>query len=427
MLLFFLALLIALSSSEIDGKKFFNEDGRMKGGAACERLCSQTFGGKCINKRHNCPAYFAWSTRGGGLTPCYMNVANACHKQVREKEKCRMYDNEPDAGAAILAACRYCKGEICTRYGPNRGYHPDEGPRCATIVCNHSPGGCYERTGTCNDDDGTCSYPLKAKGSDCNTNGVCNEVGQCLRKNNGNDNYQKECWDNGWCKNNGEYSCPWCGEHNGEEQYCCNQDAYPKGHKCYHAWLGTNYMGQGHRCIAPSETTNPPIEINKNFKEGDIVVTKRTCANKRKCGDGVAGCGRHSHCASGLKCWFRTHGMTKEGYNTSGIGDFDNFCIKKSGIDGGIPGCKDTPEFDNGTGRGCDTYIDEGWCSDGKVIESWTAGSQYKHPELHCCACGKTEDVEFKVEPPKPKPCYTTNRKVCNHCLIRCAKKEKPS
>ena len=52
---------------------------------------------------------------------------------------------------------------------------------------------------------------------------------------------------------------------------------------------------------------------------------------------------------------------------------------------------EDTPGWDNGTGRGCQTYASEGWCAGGAVAHGheWTAGAAYAFPEKNCVVCGK--------------------------------------
>lgn len=68
--------------------------------------------------------------------------------------------------------------------------------------------------------------------------------------------------------------------------------------------------------------------------------------------------------------------------------------------------CYDTPEWTNGysgcsgsgfTGRDCAPggytcagYETRGWCKGGQVLpgQEWTVGSDYNHPETHCCNCG---------------------------------------
>ena len=54
--------------------------------------------------------------------------------------------------------------------------------------------------------------------------------------------------------------------------------------------------------------------------------------------------------------------------------------------------CRDTPGFDNGSGKGCSDYA-EVWCSDGAFLvgAEWTGGANFGFPERSCCACGKPD------------------------------------
>lgn len=40
----------------------------------------------------------------------------------------------------------------------------------------------------------------------------------------------------------------------------------------------------------------------------------------------------------------------------------------------------------------CAGYVNQSFCADGKVLEGkeWTMGGRFNHPELNCCACGKS-------------------------------------
>mmetsp|Transcript_80867 Transcript_80867/g.142640 ORF Transcript_80867/g.142640 Transcript_80867/m.142640 type:complete len:316 (-) Transcript_80867:246-1193(-) len=77
--------------------------------------------------------------------------------------------------------------------------------------------------------------------------------------------------------------------------------------------------------------------------------------------------------------------------------------------------CFDTPAWTNGYikcanygfteeqgctygGVTCAGYVNQSFCADGKVLEGkeWTLGGRYNHPELNCCACGKS--VEGNVD-----------------------------
>jgi hypothetical protein len=50
--------------------------------------------------------------------------------------------------------------------------------------------------------------------------------------------------------------------------------------------------------------------------------------------------------------------------------------------------CADTAAWTNGAGPTCAKYVEEGWCRDGVVLQTWTTGDNWRNPELHCCACG---------------------------------------
>jgi hypothetical protein len=54
--------------------------------------------------------------------------------------------------------------------------------------------------------------------------------------------------------------------------------------------------------------------------------------------------------------------------------------------------CSDTAGWSNGQSATCETYKAEGWCRGGEVVEDWTAGAFWNHPEGNCCACGGGRD-----------------------------------
>jgi cullin-associated NEDD8-dissociated protein 1 len=53
--------------------------------------------------------------------------------------------------------------------------------------------------------------------------------------------------------------------------------------------------------------------------------------------------------------------------------------------------CADAPSWENGAGLGCAGYVQEGFCHQGQVLQRWTIGPQFRHPEQSCCACGRTD------------------------------------
>jgi len=68
---------------------------------------------------------------------------------------------------------------------------------------------------------------------------------------------------------------------------------------------------------------------------------------------------------------------------------------------------EDVPDWDNGKGHTCQTYVDNGWCEDGKLLVAATGligtagnrmkcskldcGARYKYPTLNCAECGRDE------------------------------------
>ena len=61
--------------------------------------------------------------------------------------------------------------------------------------------------------------------------------------------------------------------------------------------------------------------------------------------------------------------------------------------------CVDTPNFNNGYGHGCASYVANGWCKDGAAVsgQEWTLGVTYRTPEHNCCECGKQGEVVFEL------------------------------
>merc|ERR1712241_103021 len=114
----------------------------MIGGAKCEQMCSMKNSGKCVHNRagvRDCKQNYAPPTHGIGWTPCTVNRGGACHKNVNKDWKCTQFHEDAsdtrDKEKLLTAACKYCQGSYCTEYGPNRGYKPETGGRCDTIVC----------------------------------------------------------------------------------------------------------------------------------------------------------------------------------------------------------------------------------------------------------------------------------------------------
>ena len=58
-----------------------------------------------------------------------------------------------------------------------------------------------------------------------------------------------------------------------------------------------------------------------------------------------------------------------------------------------MPGCVDTENWDNHSGRRCSDYALEQWCVRGAFARGaeWTGGSQFNNPETNCCICGKVK------------------------------------
>ena len=53
--------------------------------------------------------------------------------------------------------------------------------------------------------------------------------------------------------------------------------------------------------------------------------------------------------------------------------------------------CRNTPNWKNKYGLGCDGYVKEGHCAGGNFVSghSWAGGPSYGLPEMNCCDCGK--------------------------------------
>ena len=66
--------------------------------------------------------------------------------------------------------------------------------------------------------------------------------------------------------------------------------------------------------------------------------------------------------------------------------------------------CKDTPGWDNRSGKSCFDYHKEQWCSHGAFTPSkeWTGGAQFNYPERACCVCGKQSVVAPSIEESAP-------------------------
>ena len=66
--------------------------------------------------------------------------------------------------------------------------------------------------------------------------------------------------------------------------------------------------------------------------------------------------------------------------------------------------CADTPGWTNGErpggALGCEDYVDRGFCAGGFFAPStmWARGEAYRHPEAHCCACGKVSTIATASE-----------------------------
>merc|ERR1719160_2207160 len=62
--------------------------------------------------------------------------------------------------------------------------------------------------------------------------------------------------------------------------------------------------------------------------------------------------------------------------------------------------CKDTPGWDNRSGKSCTDYHMERWCSHGAFTtgREWTGGAQFNYPERACCVCGKQAALAPSVE-----------------------------
>ena len=63
-------------------------------------------------------------------------------------------------------------------------------------------------------------------------------------------------------------------------------------------------------------------------------------------------------------------------------------CCACGGGDKASAMCTNMDGWTNGAGANCDTYSADNFCAAGKVLEAWTVGADWNHPEMNCCACG---------------------------------------
>jgi len=99
------------------------------------------------------------------------------------------------------------------------------------------------------------------------------------------DNFHKLCWTSLGCQDDGKNVCTGCGQHEGQDMFCCRQDwTYAPGHNCYEANYGPKY---GHRCVTPGETVEEEVESELGVTDQSPDAVRRALGNDQgeKTGD----------------------------------------------------------------------------------------------------------------------------------------------
>ena len=87
----------------------------------------------------------------------------------------------------------------------------------------------------------------------------------------------------------------------------------------------------------------------------------------------------------------------------------------------GVYGCTDDAKWDNGAGKRCDDYAAK-YCAGGHFLagSEWAGGATFRHPELHCCACGNVTDFARPDFARPPPPDATASPRFERHRYKRC-------
>jgi hypothetical protein len=183
-----------------------------------------------------------------------------------------------------------------------------------------------------------------------------------------------------------------------ENAVCATQLGGSRGHMCPTSSTGSPTGGAGGNYGGSPTGGGGDSSWQGGTGGSDAAVGDCAAAGMCKCKEAEAEChdneGWTNSPDMGLACahykseGFCRDGMVLEEWATGAAWNHPevNCCACGGGKASAM--CTNMDGWTNGAGANCDTYSADNFCAAGKVLEAWTVGADWNHPEMNCCACG---------------------------------------